>query len=223
MLDTTPAPPARLLAQMRATVSTKAKKLPDHLAFRVADALARRPGMTAAKAEAASDPLQRAYEAAQSAKMATDELFEILERMIGEIPEGEEEVDATALLENGLNLLSERYAAKGDNVPMVGRPTDRTAGGAISVGHSWDEGDGFRAKMVAGLVARLDPRKATRMGRDAAKMTIPEIAMQVCRMQGLRPFDEADAVRMATHSTSDFPLILEDSMANGGMSPLTGG
>ena len=73
------------------------------------------------------------------------------------------------------------------------------------------------ARVAANMAAELgvDPKgDHAPVARDAAQMTVSEIAMQVCRMQGLRPFNEIYAVRMASHSTSDFPLILENSLSN---------
>jgi hypothetical protein len=123
---------------------------------------------------------------------------------------------AAELIEAGTPLAEAKatilraWKAQGDvDDRMPGRPTH------ASVGHSWDSAAAFRAKAVAGLTIKLDPKgDHSAMARDAAQMTLAEIAMQVCRMQGLRPFNEIEAVRMASHSTSDFPLILENSISN---------
>lgn len=205
MLDTNQ-PPARLLAQMRA-ITTK-KKLPDAYA----DMLALRPGMTVAKATATADSIAKIKVIAQRLKIDSDELNTLIEGMIEDVPE-EGDTVAPEMHAQALEKLSSVWKAAGDvDTAMHGRPT---AHGLTGVGRSFEQGHDFRAKMVAGLAARLDPKGAHgAMGRDAAQLTLHEIAMQVCRMQGLRPFDEVEAVRMATHSTSDFPLILENAMTN---------
>ena len=112
-----------------------------------------------------------------------------------------------ATVEQAQAKVIEMWAAQGDNSAPT-RPR-------ITQGHSFDAPDAMRAKMVAGLTERLAPSKdATAQARDAAQMSIPDIAAAVCRMNGLRPFDQADAVRMAMHSTGDFPVILENSLSN---------
>lgn len=118
--------------------------------------------------------------------------------------------------EAALDQLTEAWAGKDDQRAMPGASTYLTPGGMrLQVGADWAGPEGFRAKAVAGLAARLDPKgEHSGLAREGAQMTIPEIAMAVCRMQGLSPFNEHEAVRMATHSTSDFPMILENSLSN---------
>ncbi len=87
-------------------------------------------------------------------------------------------------------------------------------GADMRVGRTWEGGHGFRAKMVAGLTAKLTGRADTGMAREAAQMTVGQIAMSCARNAGLRPWNEAEAIQMASHSTSDFPLILSDAMGN---------
>jgi len=43
------------------------------------------------------------------------------------------------------------------------------------------------------------------------RLTMGDTAMQVCCMHGLEPFDQAEEVWMASHSSSDFPLICESA------------
>jgi len=202
MLDHTQ-PPARRMAQMLAI--TGKKKLPDY----VAEAMAQRDGVTASKAEAMADGLSAILKVGEGIKISADELI----RLVGDLLDeegGAETVDAPEFRAKALDRLSALHKSKGDiDTPMHGRETDRSF-----VTGSHDHGAGLRAKMVAGLLARLDPKTATAQGRDAAQMTVPQIAMAVCRANGLRPFNDAEAVRMAAHSTSDFPLILENTMSN---------
>lgn len=197
-------PPARLLAQMKAI--TGSKKLPDQ----IAEKLAMRAGMTVAKATATAEKIKAISVIADRFKIDADELKALVDGMIEDVPEEGDSVPAE-MYTAALDKLSALFKAKGDaDIPMHGRETDRSF-----VTGSWEQGAAMRAKMVAGLVQRLDPKgDHGAMARDAAQMTLPQIAMHICRMQGLRPFDEVEAVRMATHSTSDFPLILENSMTN---------
>ncbi|MGY6697869.1 MAG: phage major capsid protein [Roseinatronobacter sp.] len=198
-------PPARLLAQMRA-ITTK-KELPDS----IADKLAMRPGMTVKKATFTAETIERISIIAKRNQVDAEELDALVDGIIADVPEdGDVSPEMrTAAFERLNNHLVERDPGPAYS---VGRPT---AHGWTGVGRSFDQGPDFRAKMAAGLAARLDPKgQHSDMARDAARLSIAEIAMQVCRMQGLRPFDEVEAVRMATHSTSDFPLILENAMTN---------
>lgn len=103
------------------------------------------------------------------------------------------------------------WVASGDpqDIVMHGRPTER-----FIMGTSYENGSGLVANMVAGLEARLDPKAADAQGREFAKLSIQDIAMNICRATGRRPWDGAEAVRMASHSTSDFPLVLENALGN---------
>ncbi len=195
-------PPARLLAQMRA-ITTK-RKMPDG----IAEMLAKRPGMSIAKAEATAENIEKISTLAKRFKIDADELNTLVAGMIEDVPE-EGDTVAPEMFAKALDTLSALHKATGDvDTAMHGRPTDRSF-----VTGSFEQGPGMRAKLAEGLTARLDPKNATAMGRDAAQMTMPDICRVICQANGLRPFNEAEAVRMA-HSTSDFPLILENSMTN---------
>jgi hypothetical protein len=82
------------------------------------------------------------------------------------------------------------------------------------VRNSWDEGPGLRQKLTMALTKRLDPATAAKSGYTGEALTVADIAMTCARRAGLRPFNDAEAVRMAAHSTSDFPLILDGTMGN---------
>lgn len=200
MLDTLKEPPARLVAQMRAIATQH--KLPAELA----DELARHPVMTAERAETLAPIMKPLLTISKQAEMNARDFAE----MVSEVLEDAPDMDAGTFRAAALDKISMVWKSKGDiDIPMHGRDTDRA-----HVGASWDGGEGFRAKMVAGLTARMSGKTSDPMARDAAQFSIPQIAMQVCRLNGLRPFNDAEAVRMAAHSTSDFPLILENSLTN---------
>lgn len=69
-----------------------------------------------------------------------------------------------------------------------------------------------RAVMSDALLARLDRRHTPTIGREFAGLSLGEMAMSVVRAGGQRPMNMREAIRMATHTTSDFPLILEDAL-----------
>lgn len=66
--------------------------------------------------------------------------------------------------------------------------------------------------MADGLLARMDHRHKPTIGRQYAEMSLGELAMEAERSAGRRPLNMQEAVRMATHSTSDFPLVLENAL-----------
>lgn len=84
----------------------------------------------------------------------------------------------------------------------------------ISFRGSWDGGSGLRMKLEDALLARMDRTHEPTKGREYAGLSLARMADVMVRAQGLRPFNDAEAVRMAAHSTSDFPLVLENSLTN---------
>ncbi|WP_176847113.1 phage major capsid protein [Roseicitreum antarcticum] len=73
---------------------------------------------------------------------------------------------------------------------------------------------GLGAAMIDGLTARIDRRHTPRQGAQFANMTLGQMAAHHCRAHGRSPFNEAEAVRMAMHSTSDFAQVLEGAIGN---------
>ncbi|WP_136644652.1 Mu-like prophage major head subunit gpT family protein [Tabrizicola sp. YIM 78059] len=195
MLDETQTPPARLVAQLR--VVAKAKGLPDDLADAAAKA-----GWTPEAFTAAAPMLKR--RAQVGAVLFKGQDNPTLELMAEAMAEESEPVALEALIAD--KVAQVQIEATGSNVPMFGAPTDRSLAGAR---------ESLVPRMVAGLVARLDPKSPeAQKGGEFARTTLDEIAMTVCRSNGLRPASREGAIRMAVHSTSDFPLILADSVAN---------
>jgi hypothetical protein len=119
---------------------------------------------------------------------------------------------AAELIEEGVSLeaaqarVNAAWAAAGDNHVYAQR---------ASVGRSWDHGEGFRAKAADALSAMLDPTHAPTMGRGLAS-SLCDLAMATASAEGHRPASRAEAVAvvMASHTRSDFPLIVADSMTN---------
>jgi hypothetical protein len=199
MLDHEHQPPARLVAQMRAL--TREKGLSDE----IGDRLAAHTSMTA---DIAGDVVK----AVKSLRPVGEQIGfnddAVLDVVLKAMPKDGKPVYAD-MREAAFVLMAEEWKNQGDtDVPMHGRPT-------VEMGHSWDNGPGMRAKYTAALAEKIMPtRKPEPMAAAHRHMAMSEIAMQVCRSHGLKPFDASEAVRMAMHSTSDFPLILADSLSN---------
>lgn len=68
------------------------------------------------------------------------------------------------------------------------------------------------AGMADGLLARMDRKHQPTIGRAFAGMSMGELAMHSVRAAGHRPLNMQDAIRMATHTTSDFSVALENAL-----------
>lgn len=146
--------------------------------------------------------LRRGAERAAIGKLSPEEAREAMRIALA---------DARAATPDGLDeALREHviaaWAGKGDHSPPAFGPR---------LGEDWNGPSGFRARMIAGLEAKLDPAHATAMGREAARATLAEVAMEAARRAGLRPTSPAEAIRLAgQHSTSDFPRVVEGALGN---------
>ncbi len=220
MLDDIFEPSARRVAQMR-KIAMKAK-IPTEFADMVANA----PKMTTTRFEEISAMVGEALELTGDRRtsngiermLSVEEQRAGLEALLLAIPKsGDIDVDELGKLMMGaaLDKRADRHLKEeeGQTRHHFGSSMDGLHG-INMVGHSWEGGHGFVAKMSQGLAARMNPAQATAMGRAAAQFSIAEIAMQACRNAGLKPFDHAEAIRMAAHTTSDFPLILDGAISN---------
>ncbi|MCW1931730.1 Mu-like prophage major head subunit gpT family protein [Pararhodobacter zhoushanensis] len=70
------------------------------------------------------------------------------------------------------------------------------------------------AMFTDALQARLDRNHTPTTGRRFASHSLAEMAMAFERANGNRPFNMHEAVRMATHATSDFPSVLSGALGN---------
>jgi hypothetical protein len=217
MLDDIFEPSARRVAQMR-KIAMKA-----NIPAEFADMVANSPKMTAARFDEISarigELLDFTSERIQSRNMepllTVEEQRAGVEAMLSAIPKNGD-IDVDKLCEILMTTAHDLRVARlneGQTLHHFGSSMDGLHG-LNMVGRSWEGGHGFVAKMSEGLAARLNPKEATAMGRAAAQFTIAEIAMQSCRNAGLKPFDHAEAIRMALHTTSDFPLIIDGAMSN---------
>lgn len=70
------------------------------------------------------------------------------------------------------------------------------------------------AKMIDGFTAIIDKSYKPTKGREFAGMRLSDFAMMIAQGSGYRGNSRAEAARMAMHSTSDFPKILEGALRN---------
>lgn len=200
--------PARHLAQMR-LVADKAKLTPV-LASAFAEGAAGR-GMTTAMAEravqgmaflSANGMAQKVDEAALT-KMADDLLTKIM---------GGVQVDPVAVAQ-GL-LMTHLAAEDAERGPIKRSHLSE----ASSVGHSWDSprgismkaADAFKAQIGARMGLKIEPTMGSGMG----EFSIAKVAMDLCRAAGLRPFNGADAIRMAgQHTATDFSYTVASGLS----------
>ncbi len=204
MLDHNYQPSARHLARLR--MSATARNLPPVFA----DIAAQRPKMTVARLEALAPTLAMIAELAKTNRLNSEELEKVITDYMAtvgdDVPATDPAVESLAR-ESILNLIADRDGGMISNLTPAGN----------SVGRSWDQGDGLRAKLVDGLTAQIAPSHKPTMGRDFASMSMGDMVMELARSRGARPANAAAALRMdATgyHGTSDFPLIVADSLSN---------
>lgn len=220
MLDDIFEPSARRVAQMR-KIAMKA-----NIPTEFADIVASAPKMTTTRFEEISAMVGETLELTGDRRtsngierlLSVEEQRAGLEALLLAIPKsGDIDVDELGKLMMGaaLDKRADRHRKEeeGQVRHHFGSSMDGMHGWN-GVGNSWEGGQGFVAKMSEGLAARMNPAQATAMGRAAAQFSIAEIAMQSCRNAGLKPFDHAEAIRMALHTTSDFPLIIDGAMSN---------
>ncbi len=195
-------PPARLCAQTRAVM--KAKGLPQGWADVVAARME-----TVSEVEELVPMLEKVLDLFKATGVAISDTSDILEKALeamGKPPAGDEyqedkpQDDQARMLQHVASQLVMRKRAEN---PIQ-----------IRSGVDWDGPAALRAKMQDGLAAVLDRSHVPTIGRQFAGMRISEIAMQCARMAGHKPTNVAQAVRMASHSASDFPLILEGAIGN---------
>ncbi len=96
--------------------------------------------------------------------------------------------------------------------PVIRRAPDEAHYARVSVGHSWDSGDGLNKKIVDGIYSRVNRAHQPTMGREFAGASLSEIA-DICLQQNGKSAamaSVASRVEMALHGTSDFPNILRD-------------
>jgi hypothetical protein len=202
MLDHTHQPSARLLARLRMTATEH--KLPPEFA----DILAQDPKMTAVRMAEIAPGLLLIADLGKRKQLKAEEIEEAVGEYItalgSDTPAADPQVLALAR-ESILNMVADRDDQGG-----------RTHEPTLSVGRSWDGGEGLRAKMVDGLTARMVRSHTPTIGREFASMSLSDMLMTIQRAAGERPASRLESVRMAfgQHTRSDFPLITADALSN---------
>ncbi|WP_158972423.1 phage major capsid protein [Chachezhania sediminis] len=149
---------------------------------------------------------------AKANKIAADDLVAYVEQAISDetSQEGDEVEDPeedgaspTARIMNRIISMVQADRPKPKARPGLTR-ADMMAGIPGAPGRN-----GQRTQLIQMLSDRIDGRAN---GADA--MSLPQIAMAMARAAGHHPRSLSDAVRMATHATSDFPQVLEGAIAN---------
>lgn len=194
-------PPARMLAQMHLKLG--AAGLPKVFATMLAPYMASIDELD----EKVLDDLKGVAEMFALHNIAPSEAGDLLKQVMERAAsEDEDNTDATASAASGPLVRNLIAVMRGKGPTM----TKHHRGGLDFSGP-----DVLRAKMVDGLLARIDPKHTPTMGREYAQMRLPEMAMAFCRANGLRPMNTdaaIEAVMSGRHSTSDFPLILGDTV-----------
>ncbi len=194
-------PSARILAQMRALLSSSAT-VPDAVATAFIDGALHR-GLTVAMAEKMAPGLAKLVEHAKTYKIATEQVLELLEQFLTEATGGvDQEPEALA----GEVVMS--YLAARDAQPIF----------RGQVGESWDSPRGVAMKAADALAVQLAHRMGIKrdpgMGRELASFSLSDLATSCARAAGLRPFNGAEAIRMAgTHSGSDFNFAIQQGLS----------
>ena len=198
--------PARALAQMRLVAQTA--KLPAALATAFAEGAARR-GMALAVAEQAAQAAAFLVESDHSGKVGETVLARMTDELLTRVSGGDEAEPNIIASDILLTYLAAEDAKTG---PLV-RGYD-----AYSQGHSWDSPRGLAMKSADALQAQIGVRMGLKtepgMGRDMGEVSLAGIAMSLCRAAGLRPFNGAEAIRMAgQHTGTDFSYTITNGLS----------
>lgn len=195
--------PARQLAQMR-LLAQNAKLAPAMASTFTEGALAR--GMASTVAEKAAAGLAFMVSNAQSLDEVA--LITLADDFLTKFAGGVNS-DATALASE---ILLAHHAAESARHPVTRRASE------AQQGHSWDSPRGIAMKHADAFQAQLGKRMGIKieptMGRDLGEFSIGVMAMDLCRAAGLRPFNGADAIRMAgQHTATDFSYTVASGLS----------
>lgn len=191
-------PPARLLAQLRMTM--KGKGLPPIFADALAPCMVSADELdadTVAELTALAHFLERKGVAAETALAALKQVTADL------VTEGEGDAADGNPADAGVNArLVQRIAAKLNPLgPIIDNraPRERRAAG--------------QNMMMSALANQIAAGGRTVQG-DSHTVLLSDVAMHYARAAGHNPRNRAEGVRMAMHSTSDFPRALEGVLGN---------
>lgn len=198
-------PPARLVAQLRVTM--KAKGIPTAFVDPLAEVLA--PVMTSADeldTETLTELTVLAEFLARKGVPPTDALDKLKDLVADLITEGtvspqDGEGEAPKAKLNLLARMMNRIYPPG---PVIRNNPPRMTGG---------ETPGRTAEALAdALAGRINRRHTPTIGARYVGMSLGEMFMLDCQARGLRPRNTREAIRMASHSISDFPGITENAL-----------
>lgn len=207
-------PPARLLAQMREKLA--ADRIPKAFADYLAPFMADPADLTAELQEA----LRTVVELMKLHEIPPADATELFCQMIDE---AEKRPEPAAMTWDNLDTdapvkASDRLIMAARNVLLRRKGPSVTnhkpySGPDIGGRHSRDPRAHRIEAMADGLAALIDRGHTPTVGRQYAALgRLSEIAMQAVRAEGHRPWSLSDGARMAMHSSSDFPLILENAL-----------
>lgn len=156
-----------------------------------------------------------------SPEVGMAELQKVIDDLVatatGEESEDEAEINAwnsTRPVAN--NSLYQKFAKRLIKINKDGSPAGHPLISNIGPRYQGHSGRGQRETLIAGLadglLARVDRKHEPTIGRAYANMTMGEMAMHSLRAEGHRPMNAQDAIRMATHTTTDFSYALESAL-----------
>lgn len=120
--------------------------------------------------------------------------------------EADEEKDSAKVMKVARRVLAQMVAARPASKPRPGLSRAQILDPSPS--------RGAKNQVIAKLTDRILTAGRGRDSTGANVLRLSDIAMQCARAAGHNPLSVAEGVRMAMHSTSDFPRILEGSIAN---------
>lgn len=93
------------------------------------------------------------------------------------------------------------------------RETGAVTGGVITIRHDWTGPRTEADRFADALAAKIDSGHTPTIGRELASMSLSDMMLSRVKASGHRVWGKNEAARFAmTHSTSDFPLILENAL-----------
>jgi hypothetical protein len=212
-LPTATVPAPRMLAQVQAKV--RLAGLPTELAPVLA---ARMESAASVDDKDFQDLLTALSNMAKSFKTSSQDLVACLEEAMGG-DTGEDEEPETGGEDDPAEVQPEASASKSHILSRVvklaaaKRPHTKPAIGRTNAEYFAPRGTRPNMTAVSALASQI--AGGGRMAQDDDRaVRLSDIAMQCARAAGHRPRTLAEGVRMAMHSTSDFPQILEGALGN---------
>lgn len=212
-------PPARLIAQLR--MRLKAKGQPPMLAAVLAQVMESEDDLT----EEVMTQIQALVAMLERENVPGDEAMAAIKEVIADLINAEDQDDAEEADDEDISawFAQKKKAPKMSLSRMVqekvrgARPKIRINGKNHHSTHGTmgrgNDAASVRAALSDALQARIDRNHKPTNGAQFAGASMGEMLMVSLRAAGHRPRNAREAVRMSgTHTTSDFPLVLEDAL-----------